>query len=351
MKILAVDGDSVFRRNWEAAKGADPTGAINRSTGLVSRAAEFGTHVIVAWDGGVDIANKVRHPSFRKAKEPTYKVDRKPPSPGYYTARAKCQEAMKGTCVIGPEIEVDGFSGYAEADDVLAWVAKEFAAMADADSLLQIMSTDGDVEALAMDMPRIEILKFGGKPEDAVWTAKRIETRRGVEPHKIPEMKALMGDKSEFPGFDGIGETTAAMLIRLFETAVGAVVQAPELDPGNENEGIPLSDLKTNQRASLRAGGVELAMRGLWLATLRPNLPLSRRLLTGAASPPRIGGDDPNCICRQPASEPGPCDWCDSRTLPDIDDIRSKVSSDTWLGRTCLDLCDAVERLTGGKKP
>lgn len=351
MKILAVDGDSVFRRNWEATKGLDPVGAINRSTGLVSRTADADMRVIVAWDGGVDVQNKVRHPSFRKAKEPTYKADRKAPGPGYYTARAKCQGAMTGACVIGPEVTIDGFTGYAEADDVLAWVAKEYAAVAGANALLRIMSTDGDVESLARDIPRIEILKFGGKPEDAVWNAKRIESRRGVEPHEIPEMKALMGDKSEFPGFDGIGETTAAMLIRRFGTAAIAVAQAPDLDPGNEAQGIPLSALNKNQRASLRAGGVELAARGLWLATLRPDLPLPPQLLTGMSSPSRIGGDDPNCVCRQPGAEPGPCGWCDSRSLPDIASIRAKVSPDTWLGKTCLDLCDAIERLTGGKGP
>jgi len=348
MKILAVDGDSVFRRNWEAVKGADPTGAINRSTGLVSRMADIHTHVIVAWDGGVDVANKVRHPSFRKAKEPTYKADRKPPGPGYYTARAKCQDAMTGTCVIGPEVTVDGFNGYAEADDVLAWVAKQYVATAGADSLLQIMSTDGDVEALACDIPRVEILKFGGRPEDAIWDTRRIEARRGVDPREIPELKALMGDKSEFPGFDGIGEATAAMLIRRFGTAAIAVEQAPSLDPNNENDGIPLSDLKTNQRESLRAGGVELAARGLWLATLRADLPLPLSLLGGAASPPtpRIGGDDPNCVCRQPGAQPGPCGWCNSLDLPDTASIRAKVSPDTWLGKTCLALCDAVDSLS-----
>ena len=159
-----------------------------------------------------------------------------------------------------------------------------------------------------------------------------------------------MGDKSEFPGFDGIGETTAAMLIRRFGTATAAVAQAPSLDPNNEDNGIPLSDLKKNQRESLRTGGVELASRGLWLATLRADLPLSLGLLwspqESSPSPtPRIGGDDPNCVCRQPGAEPGPCGWCNSLDVPDTASIRAKVSPDTWLGRTCLDLCDVVDRL------
>lgn len=283
MRILALDGDSVFRRNWEAAEGRELSAALMRTIDSVNRARDDFDRVVIAWDGG---------PSFRKARVPEYKASRTDPGAPYREQRQRCIERLQAegcATIIGPEIEVDGARGFAEADDVLAWLAAEYSTIATADDLLRLVSGDGDAEALVRESPLIDVFKPGARTEEALWTAKTVRAKRGVEPAEIPEWKALCGDKDEVPGFDGIGDKCAAMLIRLFSTAINATIKAPD------DESIPPKDLNKKQRESLRSGGAEHAAKSLWLATLRPHLPLDYAAIV-LAEPKRsaITSDDSN---------------------------------------------------------
>lgn len=269
-RFLFVDGDSILRRAWEGAEDGKQSGVFRAVAHRIVKSMAPWDRTVVGFDGGpgggVD--------GFRRARVPTYKSNRTDPGGAFREQRERTIAALRSeacTVIVGPRTEVDGAEGFAEADDIAAWMQKEFLGIAEDDSLLRIVSDDGDVEALVTD-PRIEVLKprlmaDRGSP---VYNAKRIEDERGVEPQYIPQLKALKGDKGDgFPGFPGIGDTTAALLVRYYAGNLAHVIErAPE------DESLPPKGLNKAQRASLAAGGIDLALQNLWLATLRPDLPL-----------------------------------------------------------------------------
>lgn len=268
MIILAVDGDSVFRRNWEAPGGSTGSTALNRTVAAIERESNGYDRTVVAWDA--------KSPSFRATRCPWYKASRIDPGTACreWAARTMTELANRGYVnIVAPTVTVDGFAGAAEADDVIAWVAAEYSCLAHDEWHLRIMSSDGDLEALVSAALRIDQLKSWGTPR-VILTEKTIVEKRGVEPKQIPELKALMGDEGEVRGFLGIGGKCAAMLVRTFDTALDAVAKAPD------DQSIEPKFLNAAQRASLREHGAERALEGLWLATLRPNLPLDFGVVT-----------------------------------------------------------------------
>ena len=281
MRILAVDGDSVFRRNWEAPGGSNGSTALNRTVAAIGRESNGYDRTVVAWDN--------RGPSFRAVRCPWYKASRIDPGAACreWATRAMAELSSRGYVnIVAPMATVDGFTGVAEADDVIAWVAAEYSCMAHDGWHLRIMSSDGDLEALVSAARRIDILKSWGTPRVG-FTEKMIVERRGVEPRQIPELKALMGDKDEVRGFPGVGGKCAAMLVRMFRTALDAVAGAPD------DLSIEPTFLNAKQRASLREHGSERAAEGLWLATLYPCLPLDFTVVIEGKSEPPSEPDAP----------------------------------------------------------
>lgn len=279
MRILAIDGDSVLRQAWEGSPDDKLVGVYRRVIANIAQSISSWDRTVVAFDGGpgggVD--------GFRRARVPDYKATRKDPGAVFRDQRQRVIDGLaheRCTVIVGPVVNVDGASGYCEGDDVLAWVRREYTAIADSESVLRIVSNDGDLEALASESPYVEIFKPNKRRENPVFTAKRIETERGVLPAEIPHLKALMGDTSDnIVTFDGIGEKTAAMLVRVYGNVLDVVARAPD------DESIPAKELKKNQRDSLRNGGAEVAARGLWLATLQADLPLDFDIVMNPPDP------------------------------------------------------------------
>lgn len=260
MKIIGIDFDSVFRRNWEAEDGKEMSAAHRRTVEWVARIRDGWDRVVVAADSG---------PSFRKAKVDTYKAGRTNPGAAYFEQRKRTLARLKADgCIVIDGPEVDG--GHAEADDVLGWLADRYAAHCrahvsetDLDNwYLRLVSGDGDIEQLVCDADGIDLMKLtGGEP----WKEAQVFAARGVPPAKVPHLKALCGDKSDtYEGFQGIGEKTGAAILAKYTDAVSAVAAADDTT----------IKLTAPQRASLKAGGADLAAKGVFLATLRIALPL-----------------------------------------------------------------------------
>lgn len=293
MKILGIDFDSVFRRNWEAEDGKEMGAAHRRTVEWIAKLRDGWDRVVIAADSG---------PSFRKAKVETYKAGRTNPGAAYFEQRKRTLVRLKAdACVIVEGPELDG--GHAEADDVLGWLVDRFVAHCrahvgetDLDNwYLRIVSQDGDLEQLVSDADGVDLLKLTGG--DA-WKEVQVYNARGVPPHKVAHLKALCGDKSDaYEGFQGIGDKTGATLINRFGDAVAAVAGADD----------PAVKLTAPQRASLKAGGPDLAAKGLYLATLRTDLPLDFASIIFPE--PQIGtivGDEPLGGEPVPAPRPTP---------------------------------------------
>lgn len=279
MKILGIDFDSVFRRAWEAEDGKEMGAAHRRTVESIARMRDGYDRIVIACDSGA---------SFRKSKVESYKEGRTNPGAAYFEQRRRTVERLKvdGCIVIeGPAVE----GGNAEADDVLGWLAMSYAkhcrTLAD-DAVnewwLRIVSGDGDLEQLVSDGDGVDLQK---PSEREAWKESHVLAKRGVTPDKIVHLKALCGDKSDnYPGFVGIGEKTAAALLAKFGDALAAVAGADDTT----------IKLTAPQREVLKTGGVELAARGLYLATLKTDLPLDFAALVFPE--PVIGtiaGDEP----------------------------------------------------------
>lgn len=106
--------------------------------------------------------------------------------------------------------EANGF----EADDVIGTLTKEIG-----DTIENIVVT-GDMDTLQLvdNQTKIYTLKHG-LSESMIYDATAVKARYGLTPNQMIDYKALRGDPSDnIPGVKGIGEKTAAELIRDFDS-------------------------------------------------------------------------------------------------------------------------------------
>jgi DNA polymerase-1 len=107
-----------------------------------------------------------------------------------------------------PVVQVTGF----EADDVLGTLV-ERAQQRDLETVL----VTSDKDMLQLVGPRVRVLSPGPKGERVVYDEAAVREKWGVEPARIPDLLALMGDSIDnIPGVPGVGPKTAARLIGQF---------------------------------------------------------------------------------------------------------------------------------------
>lgn len=144
--------------------------------------------------------------------------------------------------------------GY-EADDVIGTIANKFGhsivVTGDRD-ILQIVDDKNDIKLF---MPLL------GLSNGRVYDEKETETRMGVPPKQIPDLKALTGDPSDnYKGVAGIGPKTAITLLKEFDTI--------------ENIYAHLNDISPKVRQKLEVGK-EDAKLSLELATIKTDVPVN----------------------------------------------------------------------------
>jgi DNA polymerase-1 len=112
--------------------------------------------------------------------------------------------------------EVQGF----EADDIMATVAKEAQKQG---LVVSIVTGDKDLNQLLSDS-----ITVYDTMKDRRIEAEDIKKRFGVEPERLPEIMALMGDVVDnIPGVPGVGEKTAVSLLKKYGN-LHAVLENPE---------------------------------------------------------------------------------------------------------------------------
>lgn len=192
-----------------------------------------------------------RVPTFRHEGYEQYKANRaKTPED------LKAQFPMIEECleVLGiPVARVDRY----EADDVIATIARK---CDKAGRHCVILSADKDLQQLAND--NIHMLK---PDKIQIWkefTPADVEAEWGVEPAKILDLLALMGDTADnIPGVAGCGPKTAVKLINEYGSFKGIYQNADSIK-GSIGEKIRSSK--------------EAAEKSLWLATLNEEAPLDQ---------------------------------------------------------------------------
>jgi 5'-3' exonuclease len=171
-------------------------------------------------------------PSFRVALIPSYKTHRLDPGTD---PRANVELEPPG---LAPQVEVIvdvlaalgvarvGSPGF-EADDVIGTLASADAGPVD------VVSGDRDLMQLVDDAREVRLLYVGrGVARMEVLDDAAVEAKYAVPPRAYADLAAMRGDASDgLPGVPGIGEKTAAGLIRQWGSAEGILAAIDSGDP------------------------------------------------------------------------------------------------------------------------
>ena len=214
--LLAVDLPSMLYRAFyalpDSIKGADgnPVNALLGAANLILQ--EVGEHdpraVVLCM--GPDAA--------------AYRVDL---YPAYHAARPEMPEGLVGQWADAPRFF--GAFGWTmaihdslEADDLLGSYAR-VESKAGGSTLL--MTGDRDMFQCASDAVTVLYVSTGKKIAHV--TPAEVERRYGVRPDQVPDFIALRGDPSDgLPGAKGVGEKTAAGLLRKHDSLEGVLEAA-----------------------------------------------------------------------------------------------------------------------------
>ena len=210
MIIHLIDGTYELFRHFYGlrrfSKGEDrPFGAAIGVLNTVLQMIEEGaTHLGVATDHVIE--------SFRNGLWSGYKTG-DGIEPALLAQFQPLEEALAAMgVVVWPMIEL-------EADDALASAAR----IASADSRVEkvcIWTPDKDLAQCVVDARVVQIDRRSKEIRDAA----AVHAKFGVDPERIPDFLALVGDSADgYPGVSGIGRVTAARLI----TRYGALEQFP----------------------------------------------------------------------------------------------------------------------------
>ena len=209
VKLLVLDGNSIVNRAFYGIKtlstkdGKFTNGIFGFLNILFSLRETYKPE-------GIAIAFDVHAPTFRHEMYKDYKGNRK----GMPEELAQQMPILKDLLkALGYKlIECPGW----EADDIIGTLAHNCK-----DGDMCYIAT-GDRASLQLVNERANVLLAaprGGKTETVVYDIAKIIEDKGVEPIKLIEVKALMGDTSDnIPGVQGIGEKTATDLIKKYSS-------------------------------------------------------------------------------------------------------------------------------------
>jgi len=220
--LLLVDGMAVLFRAYYASvyggyvRRTKDGRTVNAVHGFVrylfDAVRSFGpTHAAVCWDMGAD--------TFRTEMYADYKANRPEAPEDLVPQFDLVKEVVEAIGV--PNIGVPGY----EADDCIGTLARRFGA----DHDVLILTGDRDLLQLVTDRVKVLLLQkgFGNY---AVYDEEALYREKGLTPRQFVDWKGLVGDSSDnYPGVRGIGEKTAARLLREYGSIDGILARLGEL--------------------------------------------------------------------------------------------------------------------------
>jgi len=209
-KVILIDGNNILFRSYYAtayngnvmknSKGF-PTNALYGLVNMMNKiiSEENPTHIMVAFDKGK---------TFRHDKYETYKDGRSETPDELKLQFPKAKELVEAMGI--NYFEIDNY----EADDIIGTFAKRCNDNPDFNAV--IISSDKDLLQLITDEVEVKLLKQVGNIR---MTHEEFLNTYGIEPPRMVDLKALMGDSSDnIPGVKGIGEKTAITLLKEYGT-------------------------------------------------------------------------------------------------------------------------------------
>ena len=250
-KVILIDGNNILFRSYYAtayngntmknSKGF-PTNALYGLVNMINKIIqeENPTYIMCAFDKGK---------TFRHLKYADYKGGRMATPDELKVQFPKAKELVTAMGV--NYFEIDNY----EADDIIGTFAKKCNNNKDFDAV--IISSDKDLLQLITDEVEVKLLKQVGSIR---MTHQEFLNTYGIEPPRMVDLKALMGDSSDnIPGVKGIGEKTALGLLQEYKT----------LDNIYEN----IDSIKGKLKDKL-VDGKESAYQSYELATIYTDVPI-----------------------------------------------------------------------------
>ncbi|WP_425229095.1 DNA polymerase I [Sphingomonas sp.] len=334
--LYLVDGSGYIFRAYHRLppltnRHGEPVGAVYGYTTMLWKladevhAAEGPTHMAVIFDKGSH--------TFRNEMYDQYKGHRPPPPEDLVPQFPMIRDATRAFSM--PCIEEEGL----EADDLIASYAK--AALAQGWSVT-IVSSDKDLMQLIE--PGLDLYDTMNNRRLG---AEHVVEKFGVEPGKLGEVLALMGDSVDnVPGVPGVGPKTAAQLIQAHGDVEGVLAAAAD-------DGFKKGKLRDNLREHAAAARMsrelvklkcdvplehpldELELKGIPDAPLRAFLEHHgfRTLLNKLEQV----ADAPVVIPTAPIRDDPPCDHDGYETVIDLDALDRWIADARAQGYVAID--------------
>ncbi|TMC85297.1 MAG: hypothetical protein E6J10_08205, partial [Chloroflexi bacterium] len=221
-KLVLIDGHAMIHRAFHAvpeqltSSTGEPVNATFGFTSMLMKALteEKPEYVAMTFDRPA--------PTFRHQQFAEYKAHRPTLPDNMRPQFRRIHELVQAFGI--PIYEKDGF----EADDVLGTLSVQ----ATQQGVQSIIYT-GDMDTLQLVNKHVTVkVAKRGITEITEYDEDAVKARYGLTPEKLPDFKALVGDKSDnIPGVPGIGEKTASKLIADYGSLEGVLAHLHELKP------------------------------------------------------------------------------------------------------------------------
>jgi DNA polymerase I len=162
-------------------------------------------------------------PTFRHEQYADYKATRVKMPDDLRDQFPKVREVVKALRI--PVYEMPGY----EADDVIGTITQQL----DGNDGLETTIVTVDLDMLQLVTPRVRLMTTrSGVENTVIYDIARIDERFGLRPDQMIDYKALKGDPTDnIPGVPGVGEKTAAKLIREFGDLDSVFERLDEVKP------------------------------------------------------------------------------------------------------------------------
>ncbi len=221
-KVLLLDGHSLAFRAFFAlpetlvTSSGQVTNAVYGFTAMLIKLLgdERPDAVFVCFDKGL--------PQFRLDRYPEYKAGRAETPDSFRQQLPLIREVLAALRI--PMLELEGY----EADDLLATLAKHCRT-----ERCDVVIVTGDRDILQLVRDGVSVLMTRRGISDVIrYDSATVLERYGVAPEKWTDFVSLKGEASDnIPGVPGVGDKTAAELVRKYGDIEEIIAHADELSP------------------------------------------------------------------------------------------------------------------------
>lgn len=255
--FLLVDGNAIVHRAFHALP-ASLTDRKGRPTGAVFGFARILMASIKQFKPNfITVAYDVAGPTFRDKLFDEYKAKRVKAPQELYDQIPVTKEFLESLNI--PHFGAEGF----EADDIIGTLSKRIVAE-HKDAEVVILTGDGDTLQLVNHRVKVAMPQRGVQPP-TLYDSVAVAGKYGLQPKQIIDFKALRGDASDnIPGVKGIGEKTAVVLLKNYQTVENVYKDINKVEPASTREKL--------------MAGKELAKLSKELATIKTDMKLDFKL-------------------------------------------------------------------------